>query len=191
MLHPSGLSLHRHLPEGGWDELVLAARLVLGSLGTPTGVALSIYNQYLLEMPGGTSDQPADVAGRLFGGWSSDIGTTDFSVLLDGEDRGHAYQCEFGIVTRSEVPVRLARFLGRVHRPAADLDQLMMELDPEDVPDPGFFCDFWWRSTEPEEGVVELTEYCENLNDRSTLIVDRLFKRATAGADEHGESVAG
>jgi hypothetical protein len=179
VLQRDGLSLHRRLPEGGWDELLVVGRLVLGALGPQTPVEAVVYNQYLVEVPDMGYDEARRRCGeRLGGAWTVDIGLTDWAFLLDGVDDGFAYQTEVGIVGRDEVPQRLTRFAGRMKAPKLDIRQFIREVHPEDVPQVAFFSDFVWRRRTVEEG-RDLIDFCVQLRDKSTIIVSKLFKVAT------------
>lgn len=189
-LRPGSLGLHRRLPEGEWDELLLAARLVTGALEPKQPPRARVFTQFLLDLGTEEYDEArTTTGGRITGTWTSRIGLTDWALLFDGSRGTVDYQVEAGVVSRVEVPQRLGRFAGRIAGPRFDLNGLLQELQPEDVPSVAFFADF--ATTDIELMADEdWTEQCIDAVDLSTVIVAEIFKAVTGGADYVSASAA-
>lgn len=103
-------------PDGDWDRIVGALKLVLQALKPKHLLRPEIKFQWLVELDGDYDKLRSEAAIHLFGAAGASM--TDWSVLVDGkiEDPEGEFQAEFGILNASEAPARLARLIGRAGR---------------------------------------------------------------------------
>lgn len=130
------LSCARPSSATSFDELL---RTVLTTLEPRAMTELRTWFQHVLPLDSSYDDARRRNGLKLFGHvWPRDI--TDFALLVDGPALSAAanYQVEFGIVSRAEIPKRLARTAGRVVGPR------IQSTPTRDLPDVAVFTDSNW-----------------------------------------------
>ena len=104
----------------------------------------------------------------------------DFAVLLDGHHEIGSYRLEIGIVEAAELPVRLAREVGRVGASDPETPRSLWPIDS--FPDVAYFGDAEWdldQTPDPTSaGVIELWS---RTRDATSNVVSSVFEEL--GAD--------
>lgn len=189
----SGVALHLLSPaadeERSWKALALASEMV-----QPKEIrSLSIAFQYAVELPIPFADAARRGGRALVAGFGlSGVSVPDWAVLVDvalDEALGARGQAEFGIVRALEVPVRLARDVGRIGFP--DPPVTSAELwENEEFPPVAVFMDIALNASidASMDGLATLREFWETSRAQAGSLVADLKSRLLA--DDNSEQVA-
>ncbi len=117
--------------------------------------------QHVVPFEGEYSEVRQTAATKAIGLSLKGLRSTDFAVLFDAKVLGRdlSMQAEFGVVSKLELPERLARVVGRMRNVGASPDRpppLPIGQDIEDWPDVALFVDSHWRAEHPPAGPTDL-----------------------------------
>ncbi len=117
--------------------------------------------QHVVPIGGEYSEVRQAAAARAIGLSLEGLRSTDFAILFDAEVREHemSMQAEFGIVSKSELPERLARVIGRMRNVAESPGgppPWLTGQDDADWPDVALFVDSHWTAEQRPAGPTDL-----------------------------------
>jgi len=97
--------------------------------------------QYIYPLEGSYDEIRIESARRVLSSLA-DLRIADYAVLLDGQrdDSPYEYQLEFGIVSSTEIPLRLSRLIGRM-RGEGKQQPLPRSLPLSKLPEVALFTD--------------------------------------------------
>jgi hypothetical protein len=143
-LSPTGVSGTMHLPSGDRSRIRRAMQLVLDVL-QPEAITGALFGgRYLIPIQG-DYDKVRRAAVRTLTSDSLQLPIMDWSLLVDleGTKEGQEGQCEFGIVSRSEMRDRIAGVVGRLAGERVSLP------DEVEFPEVALFLDQSWGQSAP------------------------------------------
>lgn len=105
----------------------------------------------------------------------------DFAILLDGQQDLGSYQLEIGVVKASELPIRLAREVGRVGATDPETPRSLWPIDS--FPDVAYFSDVEWALDQtPKPTSAAVLELWSTAREATSIVVSSVF--AELGADK-------
>lgn len=190
-LSHAGLTLRLLAPEGDTDRLTTAARTVFEAI-RPKRARPQIQFQHIIPVDLDYDDYRRHSAEALLA-ISPSIQPTDWALMLTGAaERSNAdVTIEFGILAEAEIPLRLARFVGRAGPPDGDITP--DRWANSDLPSVAFFGDSHW-SREEELDSDSLTEslsaFWEDVLADSDRLITELHSDLTSGGEADGKAPA-
>ena len=127
------------------ERLIFAAETAVKELGISRLTTMRVQFQYIYPLEGSYDKVRIESARRLLSSLA-DLRVTDYAVLLDGQrdDLSFEYKLEFGIVSRTEIPLRLSRLIGRM-KGEEKQQSLPRSLNYSKLPKVALFADMSWR----------------------------------------------
>ena len=160
-------------PATGWKEQVQAVASVLGAAKARVRVDL----QHLL--PWADQQDPKAAQRRCSQFVSGMIESTDFAILLDGEDEKFQFQAEYGIVSREEIPDRISRRRGRSTGP-----RIRAALEEAEFAPVSTFVDSVWKIRRAVDiHQADCWKLIGDVDEHAAALVSRLQTRLTSGVE--------
>jgi len=169
------------LDDEGQPDVWAIAQRVASVLGC-SRVVLRVSEQHLIAWPDGSSKAEAcrRGVGNLLAS-ARDLGLYDFATVADGRTAsGWYFQTEFGVVGADEVPLRLARQLGRSTSPSPLLDEELFGLD---FPEVSTFVDSKWRRVDSElPEIDDVPQLIDQVDSDAAALVAALHDQVVSDA---------
>jgi hypothetical protein len=164
------------------ERLIFAAEAAIKEVGISRLTRMRVWFQYLYPLEGSYDEVRIESARRLLGSFA-DLKITDYALLLDGrrDDLSYEYQLEFGIVSRTEIPLRLSRLIGRI-RGGERQQSLPRSLDFSKLPEVALFADMNWRYAQvpvPNEAAGALRELWAGGRREADALLERIKSTVT------------
>lgn len=137
------------------------------------------------------SEQPqADTTSALFASWAPTLELTDYAVILDGLIQNTKYQShlEIGILSRSEIPQRLAGLAGDVRTGTRASYRMWAAVD---LPEVAFYLGSTWTwstSDEDDPSITQIADFWDTASEQAEICLNSFPSAAKARdrPDEEG-----
>lgn len=185
-LTPTGVRVFATTTEPDLERLILAAELAVKETNIPRLTIVRVYFQHLYPIEGKYDEIRSRSAHLLLGSFADDLKVSDYALLVDGrpDDPTYAFQVEFGIVSRVEIPLRLARLIGRMRGEEDQQRSLPRQLRLADLPEVALFADSSWalvKAPASDEISGALRELWGSGVREASALVERIRSTVTDG----------
>jgi hypothetical protein len=182
LLDSGGITVIGTTLEPDIERLIFAAEAAIKEVGIPRLTTMRVQFEYIYPLEG-SYDEIRIESARRFLGSLADLRITDYAVLLDGQrsDLSYEYKLEFGIVSRTEIPLRLSRLIGRM-RGEGEQQSLPRSLNFSKLPEVALFADMSWRYAQApvaSEAGGALRELWTNGRREADALLEQIKSTAT------------
>lgn len=144
-LSVNGLRGDLFAPSGDRERVVEAMRVILAGIGVEDVHQMLVELRLLVPLRGEYDKVRSATGAALLRQMLGSGGVKDWALLLDRESRlpNTLIKYEFGIVSRAEIPLRLAGVVGQVGGTAVD-----HEWNSSQFPEVALFIQGWWENSQ-------------------------------------------
>ncbi|HEY6088711.1 MAG TPA: hypothetical protein VD771_02875 [Gemmatimonadaceae bacterium] len=147
----------------------------------PTIVLMRAWFSHVIPLTGNYDEIRRRTGAGLFGSWWP-VRMSDWSLLAEGPANapGANYQCEFGIVSKAEIPGRVTRQIGRVEGGPAKAGWPSTRLG--NLPEVALFMDSHWLkgvAIPTSSGSERVAEFYDGVVSEANALAASLHKSLT------------
>jgi hypothetical protein len=147
LLSASGLVLESAAQDKTMSDLELSAKTALQIVSPQLVVETTCWLQYVTPMAGSYEEARRASGNRLYGAWWP-LPIADYALLIEGDEAqiAAAYKAEVGVVSKDELPHRLARLAGRLGRLGHQPSPRPTWRGKQTLPDVALYAGWVWTS---------------------------------------------
>jgi hypothetical protein len=174
-------SLHLRVGAGDRRALIEPAKLALDMVAPDRFRQMILTTQHVFPVDADYTAARQIAIATTLGQAARSHPLSDFALLLDGVPRSFAgeFHAEFGVVSATELPARLARRIGRmsVHAPTEADDQWA----DRPLPDVALFTDSAWVARpDPTPDRIDWIDFWETALEDANMFADELWSPVDA-----------